>query len=77
MENAIHKLGDLFRQLGLPDDPASIEDFITCHRPLPPEVHVAEAAFWTPSQALFLRDQINDDADWAELVDSLAVLLSR
>jgi hypothetical protein len=29
MESALHKLADLFRQLGLPDDPASIEGFIS------------------------------------------------
>lgn len=76
MESPVHRLGDLFRQLGLPDDPASIEDFIARHRPLPAGVAIAEAPFWSPSQAQFLREEINDDADWAELVDSLGSLLS-
>lgn len=76
MENAIHKLGDLFRQLGLPDDPASIESFLAVHRPLPRGVPLADAPFWTPAQAQFLREEISDDADWAELVDSLASLLT-
>lgn len=76
MENAIHKLGDLFRQLGLPDDPASIESFLAAHRPLPRGVALADAPFWTPAQAQFLREEISDDADWAELVDTVASLLS-
>lgn len=77
MEYAIHRLSDLFSQLGLPDDPAGIEDFIARHRPLPPGLPLAEASFWTPSQAQFLREEIGDDADWAELVDTLASLLTR
>lgn len=77
MENAFHTLTDLFRQLGLPDDPASIEDFVARHRPLPAGVALAEAAFWNPSQAQFLAEEVNDDADWAELVDTLATLLSQ
>jgi hypothetical protein len=46
MESPIHSLGDLFRQLGLPDDSASIEDFIATHRPLPAGVALADAPFW-------------------------------
>jgi len=76
MQNSIHKLTDLFRQLGLPDDPAGMEGFISSHRPLTPGVPLAEAPFWTPSQAQFLREEISEDADWAELVDALASLLS-
>lgn len=76
MESPIHRLGDLFRQLGLSDDPASIEAFIASHRPLPAGVALADAVFWSPSQAQFLREEISDDADWAELVDSLGSLLS-
>jgi len=76
MEPSIHQLGDLFRQLGLPDDPASIESFIAAHRPLPAGVALADASFWTPSQAQFLREELGDDADWAEIVDTLGSLLA-
>ena len=55
MESSMHRLTDLFRQLGLPDDPEGMEDFIARHRPLAPGVSLAEAPFWTPSQAQFLR----------------------
>ena len=71
MESPVHALGDLFRQLGLPDDAVSIEHFIATHRPLAPHVPLAEACCWSASQAQFLREQIADDADWAEVVDSL------
>ncbi len=76
MDSSIHSMGDVFRQLGLPDDPAAIDNFIAAHRPLRPGVELADAPFWTPSQAQFLREKIIDDADWAELVDSLAARLS-
>jgi len=76
MESSIHGLRDLFGQVGLPDDPASIEAFIAAHRPLPVGVALADASFWKPSQAQFLREEIADDADWAEIVDALGSLLS-
>jgi len=76
MENTVHTLSELFRQLGLPDDSASIEDFIARHRPLPHGLSLAEAPFWTPSQAQFLSEEISADADWAELVDTLSSLLA-
>ncbi|ATE61129.1 DUF2789 domain-containing protein [Thauera sinica] len=77
MEKATHELSELFGQLGLPDDAESIQRFIASHRPLPPGVPLADAPFWSPSQAQFLREEIDDDADWAELIDTLAVLLSE
>ena len=76
MESPIHDLHDLFGQLGLADDPASIEAFIAAHRPLPVGVSLADAPFWTSSQARFLREEIADDADWAEIVDRLGAMLS-
>ncbi|MDR3410518.1 MAG: DUF2789 domain-containing protein [Formivibrio sp.] len=71
METQIHALSDLFRQLGLSDEGSSIEQFIAKHRPLPKEVALTDAAFWTPVQAQFLREEISMDADWAEIIDSL------
>ena len=75
MELPNHSLHDLFLQLGLPGDEPSIEDFIASHRPLPPGVTLPEASFWTPVQSQFLREAVNGDADWAELVDQLNVRL--
>lgn len=75
MELTNHTLKDLFSQLGLPDSHEEIEGFIAAHRPLADDVRLADAAFWTPSQARFLREEINEDADWAELVDQLNLRL--
>ena len=71
MELPVHKFRDLFRQLGLPDDSPSIDAFIAAHTPVPDGVRLADAPVWSTSQSQFLREEILDDADWAELVDSL------
>lgn len=72
MEPHVHRLPDLFRQLGLPDDHASIETFILQHRPLPMDVKLSDAEFWTYSQRTFLCEEIAEDADWAVVVDVLS-----
>lgn len=77
MDTPFHRICDLFSQLGLDAEPASVERFIASHRPLPAGVAVHEAPFWTPAQAQFLREQLQADADWAEVVDSLAVRLGH
>ena len=71
MEAPVHSMTNLFAQLGLPNDEASIARFIETHRPLPENVQLAEASFWTPSQAAFLREEIQEDADWAAIIDEL------
>jgi hypothetical protein len=77
MESPTHNLPSLFKQLGLPDEPVDIDKFIATHSPLKPDLHLADAFFWTKSQAEFLRDEILDDADWAEVVDQLNVMLRK
>lgn len=71
MESPLHTLGNLFAQLGLPAEPSAIDGFIAGHSPLPESVPLAEAPFWTPAQAAFLREELLDDADWAEVIDDL------
>ena len=63
--------------MGLPEDALSIDQFITSHSPLKADVLLADALFWTPAQAQFLREEILDDADWAEIVDQLNLLLRK
>jgi len=70
-----HSLTDLFNQLGLPGSPEDIRRFVTRHRPLAPQVRLADAPFWTPAQAQFLREEFTEDADWAEVVDQLNLML--
>ncbi|AYC34124.1 DUF2789 domain-containing protein [Pseudomonas cavernae] len=69
-----HSLANLFEQLGLASDPASIDAFIDSHR-LKPGQSIIHGEFWTPAQASFLRESLQDDSDWAEEVDELAVRL--
>lgn len=75
MENPVHDLAALFKQLGLPADSTSIERFIREHTPLPQACKLADAPFWSRGQAAFLREEILEDADWAEVVDQLNLLL--
>jgi hypothetical protein len=75
MEPVRHDLHDLFLQLGLPTPAPEIDAFLARHRPLPPDVDLAAAPFWSPAQAAFLREQAALDADWAELVDQLNLML--
>lgn len=71
-----HDMSELFMQLGLPDSPADINRFIHLNRPLPNELSLPDAPFWTTSQAAFLREQWRaDDGDWTLLVDQLNCLL--
>ncbi len=71
MEQQRHDLSTLFAQLGLPSDPASVAAFIATHRPLPDGIPLADAPFWTPAQAAFLAEELQADADWAEVIDEL------
>lgn len=71
MELSTHSLSSLFEQLGLQSDPASIESFISTHSPMATNVLLSEAPFWTTAQASFLREEILNDADWAEVIDQL------
>lgn len=75
MEASLHTMSHLFQQLGLPADPAAIDEFIDRHAPLERAVALHDAPFWTAAQATFLKEEILDDADWAEVIDQLNVLL--
>jgi hypothetical protein len=77
MDTQFHHLSELFLQLGLPNDPAAMDQFIRSQGPLPSGTHLADATLWSSSQAQFLREQIAEDADWAEVVDALNALLSE
>ena len=71
MDTIEHDMHNLFAQLGLPDDQASIAQFIQTHRPLPDDMPLAEAPFWTPAQSAFLREELLEDADWGPVIDTL------
>ncbi len=71
MERLPRDLSSLFAQLGEASDETAIARFIATHGPLEGGVQLHEAAFWTPSQAGFLREAMLDDAEWAAIVDAL------
>lgn len=75
MDSSFHRFSELFAQLGLPAEEQAIRQFIATHSPLPGNVLLAEAPFWTSAQASLLREEILEDADWAEVVDQLNVAL--
>lgn len=77
MQPSFHPLTELFAQLGLPSDAGAIEAFLASHGPLPAGMALADAPFWTPAQAALLRDEVEGDADWAEVVDCLDVALRQ
>lgn len=75
MDAPVHSTAQLFAQLGLPSDAASIRRFIDTHRPLPDALKLSDAPFWTASQAAFLREGLQADADWAPVIDALNAAL--
>jgi len=70
MEMQVRTLTELFDQLGLESDPASIEQFIAEH-PLEPDQKVSEASFWSAAQASLLKEGLRSDDDLAPIIDEL------
>jgi hypothetical protein len=75
MDTSKHTLTALFEQLGMPSDQASIDGFIDRHSPLPAEIALQDAPFWSDSQSHFLEEGLEDDSDWAEIIDELDALM--
>ena len=73
MDTTYHRFRELFEQLGLPSDALSIQSFLAKNSPLNDLIRLEEAPFWTTSQATFLREKIQLDADWAVVVDQLNI----
>lgn len=61
----------LFDQLGLDSNNQAIDRFIEEHKGLDNSLKLQQAPFWTPTQAKFIDDSLNEDAAWAELIDQL------
>ncbi len=70
-------LGTLFDQLGLSNDAAAIEAFIQSHTLLNRAGPIWAEPFWSPSQASFLKEALENDADWSEIVDEMSNLLHK
>ena len=70
MDTSTHTMQTLFMQLGLPNSSKSIDAFFFNHR-LPRDIPLEQAAFWTAGQAQFIHEALEQDAEWAEVVDQL------
>ncbi|WP_340677649.1 DUF2789 family protein [Paraglaciecola sp.] len=75
MEQYHTALSDLFAQLGLSSDQQSMSEFVQKNAGLPAEIKIENADIWTKQQGDFLRTALVEDAEWAELIDQLNVLL--
>lgn len=75
MDKTFHRFSELFAQLGLPASEEGIREFLTTHSPLPDDVLLADAPFWTTAQASLLKEELLEDADWAEVIDQLNAAL--
>lgn len=76
--NLLHAdMSTLFEQLGLNNSEQEIESFLESHSSLAQGEFLYEAEYWNPSQATFLRQAIQFDAEWAGVVDLLDVMLRR
>lgn len=76
MDTSQHSLGALFKQLGLPDERKEIDAFLGSHR-LAEGQNLPDAPFWNEAQSQFLREALQQDSDWTEEADELAVRLSN
>ena len=77
MEQHTHTLSSLFDQLGLDNEDESIEWFIALHKPISDDIELHKAIFWSDSQASFLKQMKDEDADWSGIVDQLDVMLRK
>jgi len=77
MELIEKSMANLFSQLGVASDDISIANFIELHGRMSGGMNLQDAAFWSPSQACFLRECLVLDAAWAPVVDELNAKLHR
>ncbi|AWL12400.1 hypothetical protein HMF8227_01930 [Saliniradius amylolyticus] len=70
MDTSKHNIKTLFAQLGLDDSDTGINRFLEQHR-LAEKDSFLDASFWNEAQKSFLHEAIDDDSDWAEVVDEL------
>jgi len=75
MDTITHNLSGLFAQLGLPNSSDEIADFIDRNRPVAKNRAIYELDIFTRSQKQFLHEGLQQDAEWAEVIDELHALL--
>ncbi|MEC4727033.1 DUF2789 domain-containing protein [Shewanella sp. D64] len=76
MDTTPQDLSHLFDQLGIDSSEENIDKFIADNQ-IPKNVLISQAVFWSESQKSFLREAIDEDAQWSELIDHLDALIRR
>ncbi|WP_312018334.1 DUF2789 domain-containing protein [Shewanella surugensis] len=69
-------LTHLFDQLGLMSSTKEIERFIDSHT-LEDNIRLYQADFWSLSQKNFLKESLEEDAQWSGATDCLDTLLRK
>ncbi|WP_412461162.1 DUF2789 domain-containing protein [Pseudomonas sp. SC11] len=77
MDATTHEFSEIFKQMGLDDDPVEIDRFITTHSPLDDDVKLVDAPFWSDSQRAFLKENYIADSDWIVMIDQLNEALHK
>jgi hypothetical protein len=75
MNQGMYHFSELFAQLGLPSEPVDIVHFLMVHTAMADGFRLADAPYWTPSQASFLRESLLQDSEWSGVVDQLSKAL--
>jgi len=75
MDISAHSIVSLFNQLGLDSTEEGVNKFINRNSPLSANIALHKADFWKPSQASCLKEMLDEDADWAVIVDQLNIML--
>ena len=70
MASRLHDMPSLFVQLGLPNDEASMQQFLASHY-LDDAVKLQNAAFFNARQAAFIQQAYATDNDWLECIEQL------
>ncbi|EEB77447.1 hypothetical protein GPB2148_484 [marine gamma proteobacterium HTCC2148] len=60
--------------MGLASSDAAIEYFVQNNH-LPKDIPLDHAACWDAGQAQFIRESLDLDSDWSEIVDQLDAML--
>jgi hypothetical protein len=70
VDTSNHNMKTLFEQLGLSSNEVAIENFIYNNH-MGKDIPLDHAAFWNAGQAQFIREALDQDSDWSEVVDQL------
>jgi hypothetical protein len=76
MLNTVHTMSELFDQLGLESDQASMDAFIAQHSGVCTNCTLVKAPIWNASQQAFLQSAIAEDSEWAMVAEQLTAKLS-